>query len=452
MWRLLVLAILSAPCVLGDNLFWYNYGHIDSLSIDGGDITLLDSRSAFGGHGLAFLGENMYYIYNAPDNLRYISKFTMSEQTPTPERVSPPTDGHYMYVITAYSNEYKVSCPLEYTATRGRIQSPGYPGYRNNFELTNCSTSSPCVNGGTCVSEDFCVCSQNYTGDRCELVDDDPCRSLPCQNGAQCESLSSSYTCRCRPGTTGRHCETEQPCASVTCNNGGICKYSDAGMWCECQPGFTGQLCGTEMDMCESYPCENNGTCTPAFNQYHCACEADYSGVHCETDTNMCRNAPCENAGTCHNLIDGSFCQCVDGFSGQHCEKQSEQCSCSLNVPVIAGTSVGTLVIGFVIGIIVGMVVCRRRRQQPVDKAAAVEMRGDTTEQCNTEEKVSETTDFKDDVVHDDDEPVKDDDISEADFAAQQRAYSRQLHTSISNRPRAPNPRDTYVNAAMIPR
>ena len=26
-----------------------------------------------------------------------------------------------------------VSCPLEYTATRGRIQSPGYPGYRNNL-------------------------------------------------------------------------------------------------------------------------------------------------------------------------------------------------------------------------------------------------------------------------------------------------------------------------------
>ena len=46
--------------------------------------------------------------------------------------------------------------------------------------------------------------------------------------------------------------------------------------------------------------------------------------------------------------------------------------------------------------------------------------RGDTTEPCNTEEKVSETTDFKDDVVQDDDQPVKDDDTSEADFAAQQ--------------------------------
>ena len=46
--------------------------------------------------------------------------------------------------------------------------------------------------------------------------------------------------------------------------------------------------------------------------------------------------------------------------------------------------------------------------------------RGDTIEQCATEEKVSETTDFKDDVVQDDDQPVKDDDTSEADFAAQQ--------------------------------
>ena len=40
------------------------------------------------------------------------------------------------------------------------------------------------------------------------LVDDDPCRSLPCQNSGQCKSLSSGYTCDCRPGTTGRQCET----------------------------------------------------------------------------------------------------------------------------------------------------------------------------------------------------------------------------------------------------
>ena len=31
----------------------------------------------------------------------------MSEQTPTPEVVSPSTDGDRMYAITAYSDEYK---------------------------------------------------------------------------------------------------------------------------------------------------------------------------------------------------------------------------------------------------------------------------------------------------------------------------------------------------------
>jgi len=47
---------------------------------------------------------------------------------------------------------------------------------------------------------------------------------------------------------------------------------------------------------------------------------------------------------------------------------ESEQCSSSLNIPIIAGASGGSLLIGLVIGVIVGVVVCRRRRQQPVDE------------------------------------------------------------------------------------
>ena len=34
--------------------------------------------------------------------------------------------------LTVYVS-FSVSCPLEYIATRGRILSPGYPGYRNNL-------------------------------------------------------------------------------------------------------------------------------------------------------------------------------------------------------------------------------------------------------------------------------------------------------------------------------
>ncbi|KAI0221031.1 hypothetical protein LSAT2_027545 [Lamellibrachia satsuma] len=152
------------------------------------------------------------------------------------------------------------TCPLEYNATRGRIQNPGYPGYQNNtrcqiivhlqkpgqviflkveefdlgnnhdflqiesqrwsgslpsghnYTVTHCNSSSPCRNGGTCVNSSFCVCPANRKGDRCELVDDDQCRSLPCQNGGQCKSLSSGYTCDCRPHTTGRQCETGHVC------------------------------------------------------------------------------------------------------------------------------------------------------------------------------------------------------------------------------------------------
>ena len=30
-------------------------------------------------------------------------------------------------------DSFSDTCPLEYNATRGRIQNPGYPGYQNNM-------------------------------------------------------------------------------------------------------------------------------------------------------------------------------------------------------------------------------------------------------------------------------------------------------------------------------
>ena len=33
--------------------------------------------------------------------------------------------------------------------------------------VTHCGNGSPCMNGGTCIDNKFCVCSEDYTGERC---------------------------------------------------------------------------------------------------------------------------------------------------------------------------------------------------------------------------------------------------------------------------------------------
>ncbi len=38
----------------------------------------------------------------------------------------------------------------------------------NVFAVTQCGNDSRCLNGGTCVNEEFCVCPDNFVGSRCE--------------------------------------------------------------------------------------------------------------------------------------------------------------------------------------------------------------------------------------------------------------------------------------------
>lgn len=66
----------------------------------------------------------------------------------------------------------------------------------------------------------------------------------PCLNGGSCVDDVGSFSCECRPGFEGEHCEIEvDECASQPCRNGAICRDYVNSFVCECKPGFDGILC-----------------------------------------------------------------------------------------------------------------------------------------------------------------------------------------------------------------
>lgn len=89
---------------------------------------------------------------------------------------------------------------------------------------------------------------------------------------------------------------------------------------CRCRPGFTGAHCETNIDDCASNPCRNAGTCVDAINDFTCTCTLGFTGKDCSVRSSPCDQFRCNNGGACYTQLSGPVCQCPPGFIGARCE------------------------------------------------------------------------------------------------------------------------------------
>ena len=67
--------------------------------------------------------------------------------------------------------------------------------------------------------------------------------SIPCKNGAECESNESGYHCACAGGWTGDQCELNvDECLEESCFNNGTCVDTDGSFQCFCINGTMGKI------------------------------------------------------------------------------------------------------------------------------------------------------------------------------------------------------------------
>nr|CAD7458158.1 unnamed protein product [Timema tahoe] len=109
------------------------------------------------------------------------------------------------------------------------------------------------------------------------------CKSNPCQNGATCVNTGDFYSCICKEGFEGQHCQHDiNDCNPLPCFNGGKCIDGVNWFLCECAPGFTGPDCRININECASNPCGYGSTCVDDIGQFQCLCPKGRIGVRCE--------------------------------------------------------------------------------------------------------------------------------------------------------------------------
>ncbi|KAF7457391.1 EGF-like domain protein [Cryptosporidium felis] len=120
----------------------------------------------------------------------------------------------------------------------------------------NCGNNGKCVSLPTVsnVKQFMCICSEGYTGVKCEKAWDACLNAGPtslCLNGGICTStdVPPYFACKCTIGFTGKNCEIENNVCKTNnpCQNGGKCSYigENLPILCTCTSGYTGDYCQT---------------------------------------------------------------------------------------------------------------------------------------------------------------------------------------------------------------
>lgn len=191
--------------------------------------------------------------------------------------------------------------------------------------------SLDCGLGGQCITdrnlEERCECSTGFIGTFCEMCAENYyfnseglCESCGCLNGGICNSLGE---CLCTKEFTGNKCQFEREETECGCING--IKISEDE--CKCFAGYTGRNCND----CEinyfrvGNNCFDPKECEGTFSNGFCICSEDRTGAFCEKCLiNNCEELcepKCNKYQTCieNPQTDERKCECIENRRGNDC-------------------------------------------------------------------------------------------------------------------------------------